>query len=293
MAYGGMIPGSVGSPGVGGYALKSHWDAVFRTKATEEMAIANDFDAPQGVDVVGDQLLIRIIPMITAQTLLGTAQADPTALNWVIDTILRVTQTPTFSYGAVSLPEHLTARLGAPDTGQLEAKYRQQLLAALNAAVDYNAGGLGPGISSIKGPGTLDKTQILDMQTTLATNSKNHVVVGVTEVNLKYHPSQIKYVGNIAEFANAATRGDAANPTVKGVILKAWGMTFAESGNINLSAGFYWNMMFAKSYGVLAWNQKPYVKPAQDYALASNIIGACDYCNVEVFDEDGVVFKSA
>jgi len=282
----GIRPGTEGAS-----ALKSRWDAVFRTKANEEMTIANDFDTPAGVEMIGDTLYIRIVPAITAQTLAGTSEG--TSPTYHTGTITRVSDTPTFGYGAVELPDHLITRLGQADAAQLEAKYRSQLLAALDVQVDYDAGGLGPGISTVKGPGNFDKTQILDMQTSLATNAKDHYKAGQTECHLKYHPSQIKYVGNIAEFANANTRGGADNPNVKGVILKAWGMTFAETGNINLSAGNYWNMMFVRSFAVLAWNRKPFVKPAQDFELTKRILAECDFCTLEVFDEDAVAFKSA
>src|SRR3990172_8256515 len=118
MPYGGMIPGTNASPGVGGRALKSYWDSVFRLKPTEEMAIANDFAPPEGVEKVGDQLLIRILPKLEAKTLAG-----PTALELDISTILRVTQTPTFKYVAVSLPDTLRDRLDGADVAQLTAKY--------------------------------------------------------------------------------------------------------------------------------------------------------------------------
>src|SRR3990172_8038295 len=118
----GIRPGTEGAN-----ALKSRWDAVFRTKANEEMAIANDFDTPQGVEMIGDTLYVRIIPAITAQTLASTDQG--TTPTYHVGTITRMSDTPTFSYGAVELPDHLVSRLGQSDAAQLEAKYRQQLLA--------------------------------------------------------------------------------------------------------------------------------------------------------------------
>jgi hypothetical protein len=288
VAYGGIRPGTEGAS-----ALKQAWDAVFHLKGFEEAAIVNDFDRPQGVDATGSTLNIRILPAVTARTAGDTAQLGVTDLTYETATILNVTDTPTFTYAIVGIPKNLSDRLGGPDTAQLEAGYRKQMLGAIMAAVDADGGSLGSGISTVKGPGNFDKSQILDCQTSLATNSKNHIVVGQTEVHLRYHPSQIKYIGNIAEFANANQRGDAANPNVKGVILKAWGMTFAETGNILFSGGFYWNMMFAKTFAVLAYNQAPQIDGTEEYGFSTLIKGHADYLNVEVFDEDAVTFKSA
>jgi hypothetical protein len=253
------------------------------------MAIGNDFDSGQ-LEMIGDTAYVRIIPKITASRLATTDQGSSPTYH--TGTVLRATVTPYFSYGAVELPDHLLSKLGAPESAALEAGYRKQLLAALDEDVDSLCGDLGPSISTVKGPANGDKSLILDMQTSLATNSKNHVVVGQTEVHLKYHPSQIKYIGNIAEFANANTRGDSANPNVKGVILKAWGMTFTETGSIDFSGGFYWNMMFAPLYAILAWNLKPRVKVPQDFELTKRLFGECESGPAEVFDEDAVVWKS-
>lgn len=284
----GITPGTEGAS-----ALKNRWDAVFRTKANEEMVIANDFDSPQGVEMIGDRLWVRIVPIISMNTLASTAQGQGAGILYHTTSISRVSAVPTFIYGAVQLPDHLVTRLGSPDSAQLEAKYRSQLLAALDAQVDADAGTMIAGFSAVKGPSNIDKVTLLDAQTTLATNAKQHYVAGSTQCHLKYHPSQMKNVNAIAEVANANFRGDTANPNVRGVILKAWGMTFAETGSVQFSAGNYQNALFVPSAVVLAWNRKPYVKPAQDFELTHNIYGQADYGFVEVFDEDGVTIKSA
>lgn len=288
MSFGGITPGGAGSA-----ALKRIWDADFRVQGFEEAKIAADFDKPQNVEVTGSLLTVRIVPRITAITAANTDQLDPPSLTYETASILTVTDSPTFSYGVVALPKNLTDRLGGSDTAGLTSSYRKLMLGMLNQAVDADAGSLASGISTVKGPGNFDKSQILDMQTALATNSRNHVEVGRTEMHLRYHPSQIKYIGNIAEFANANQRGDDANPNVRGVILKAWGMTFAETGNILFSGGFYWNMLYASSYAVLAYNQTPVVDDGEEYGFTTLIKGHADYLNVEVFDEDAVTFKSA
>lgn len=287
MAYAGITPGG---PGIN--ALRERWDARFLLKGFEEAEVVNDFDSPEGVDSVGEKIHIRIIPAVTAQTGGDSAELDPTALTYATDTILEVTDTPDYRYNVVALPNNLVARLGAPDTAKLEAGYRELMLGSLVAAVDYNGAGLFSGISTIRGPANADQALILDMQTALATAAKNHVQIGRTPMHLRYHPSQIKYVHSIAAYANAEQRGDAENPNVRGVILKAQGMTLQETGSINFSGGFYWNALYAKSYAVLAYNRKPHMLDKQPYGLANLLLGEVDFLTVEIFDEDGVAWKS-
>lgn len=289
MAYTGIRPGDEGLN-----ALRERWDARFLLKGFEEAAIVNDFDRPNEVKNVGEQLHIRIIPAITTQsTNDATAELDPTGLTYVSDAIEEVLATPSYVYNAVGLPNNLTLRLGEPDTAAIEAGYREMQLGSLVAAVDYAGGGLFPSISTVKGPANADQALILDMQTSLATNAKNHVTLGTTEMHLRFHPSQIKYVHAIAAYANAEQRGDKENPNVRGVILKAQGMTLLETGNINFSNGNYWNALYAKSFAVLAYNKAPHTLSAQKYGLTTLLLGEADYLVVEVFDSDAVAWKSA
>jgi hypothetical protein len=288
VSYASITPGG---PGVN--ALRERWDARFHLKGFEEAEIVSDFDQPEGVDSVGEQIHIRIIPAVTAQTGGDSSELDPTALNYASDTILEVTDTPDYRYNVVALPNNLVARLGAPDTAKLESGYRELMLGSLVAAVDYNGGGLFPGISAVRGPANADQALILDMQTALATGAKNHVKIGKTPMHLRFHPSQIKYVHNIAAYANAEQRGDSENPNVGGVILKAQGMTLQETGNINFSGGSYWNALYAKTYAVLAYNRTPHMLDKQPYGLSNLLLGEVDFLTVEVFDDDAVAWKSA
>lgn len=288
MAVQNILPGTLGLA-----ALKQSWDGQFRVQGFEEAVIGGDFDKPEGVTASGTQYNVRIVPRVTVRTATTTTEMDATNLTYETGTVLSVNDTPTMSYVIVGLPKNLTDRLGGPDTASLTAAYRKLMLGGLMAAVDADSGSLGPGISTVKGPGNFDQSQILDMQTSLATNARNHVSLGVTPMHLRFHPSQIKYVHNIAAYANAEQRGDAENPNVRGVILKAQGMTLAETGNIAFSGGFYWNMLYASSYAVLAYNQAPIIDGTEVLGFSTLVKGHADYLNVEVFDEDGVVFKSA
>ncbi len=285
MAILGILPGTEGV-----LALKSRWDAEFRLKAVEEATIVNDFDPVEGGGV-GDYLYIRIIPTATAQVLSTTTEGS--ALTYNESTILRVYGEPRAIHSSVAIPEHMVSRLGSPDAAKMEAGLRKTLLESLDVDMDSRAGSMATSIGTILGPSNFDKSFLLNAQGTLATNAKSHVKIGSTPMHLKYHPTQIKYLNSVAEIANAESRGDAENPNVKGVILKAWGMTFAETGNITTSAGKYWNMLFAKSAFARAWNKEPYTKVPQDLELNKVIIAYTDYILAEVFDEDCVILQSA
>lgn len=288
MAYAGI------TPGVGGInALRERWDARFLLKGFEEAEIVGDFDSPDGVKEAGEQLHIRIIPAVAAQSASDSAELDPTALTYITDVIQEVLEEPIYRYCVVGLPNNLLARLGEADTASLEAGYREQMLGGLNAAVDYNAGSLFTSVSAVKGPANADISLVVDMQGTLATNAKNHVKTGKTPMHLKFHPSQLKYINVISQFANAEQRGDKENPNVGGAIIKAMGMTLQETGSINFSGGFYWNALFAKSFAVFAKNRAPRMLERQPYGLTNLLLGETDFLNVEVFDEDAVAWKSA
>lgn len=284
---GSITPG--GSSGTN--AIKQRWDAVFHNAATEEMQIGQDFNEPSGVTEVGSQLNIRVMPKRTANTYAGTGTG--VSLTYDDTAIASVNGTPTFKMVAVRPTDVFYSRLGKEDSPKYEAAERKQCLLAIDEAVDQLCGAQGSGFSTLKGPGNLDKATLLDAQGTLATNAQSHVVLGQTPMHLKIHPTQIKYLHNIAEIMNAELRGDSENPNVKGVIVKAWGMTINETGNVQYTGGYYYNMLFAKTAQVLAWNMKPKVKPSQDFEATKLIIVEADACPVEVFDLDGLAIRSA
>jgi len=288
MAILGIVPGTEGV-----LALKSRWDAMFRTKANEEMAIAQDFDTPTGdVTMEGDFLYVRIIPTSTAYVLATTAEAQDT-LTYNESTVTRVSLTPRFIYSPFAIPDHMRSRLGDPDIGKLETGLRIQCLSAIDADVDTQAATLFQSISTVKGPFNADLANILDVKTALQTNAKEHVKQSSSVVHLKYHPSQIRFLNAIAQFANADARGDAENPNVKGFFIKAQGMTFNECGAVTLSGATYYNCAFARSAFMLAWWTKPKVKPPQDFELAKLFHTEADYAVGEIFDEDAVAWRSA
>lgn len=282
-----MTPG-----GDGAALLRTEYDADFRTKAYELPRIIADLDRPQGIDKVGNLLTVRIIPRFTATAL---AAADTGAsLTADANATTSVTASPVGRYGYVQVPEHELSKMARGEDNQLKGKIRDQLLGTVKESLDAYAGStLGPGISTAKGPLNFDKANLLDAKQSLRINARGHYDIKTSTVHVKYHPSQIKHIESIAEIMNADMRGDSENPNVSGYVVKAWGMTFGDSGNIYSSAGVVYNMIHLSSFAAAGWNQTPYNKPTQDYELQTRFIAYGEMAVVEVFDEDAVLFKSA
>jgi hypothetical protein len=270
--------------------LRTEYDADFKTKAYEDSVIVEDFDKPTGVEKIGNGLVIRIVPTISAQTLLSTGAG--TSLTYDTTTATSVTCAPVGRYGAVEIPEHLVAKMANGEETALKTAYRNQLMGSVKEGFDaYAALTVGPGIGTAKGPANFDKSGLLDAAQSLRTNAKSHA--NNAQVFVKYHPSQIKHIKSISEIMNADARGDSANPNVTGIMVKAWGMTFGESGNIYSSAGVVYNMLHLKSAFVRGYNQPAYLLEPQPFELVVRFIAYLEGGVVEVFDEDAVLYKSA
>lgn len=272
-------------------ALRSMWDAEFKLTAMEEGVIHPDIPR-SSAEKIGDAMYVRIVPFLTAQTLSSTGDADLGGLTADTGAITRVSTTPNRRYVAVGFPIHTTAALLGSDNANLRSAYRQQMRTTLDGAMDATAGALAGSLSVIKGPGNFDKATLLDMDQTLRTNGANHVKNG-TVTYLKYSPTQSKYLKAISEIMNADARGGADNPNVSGVLVKAWGIALAETGNIYFSGGNYWNMLFVGSAFAKGFNYEPGLLPEQTNGLADFFIGYAEYGFVECFDSDAVVLKSA
>jgi hypothetical protein len=272
--------------------VKTMYDADFRLKAYEDSVIVADFDMPQGVDKIGNSLVIRIVPTIAAQSLTSTGTGI--ALNYDGTTATSVSCNPVGRYGAVEIPIHLVAKMANGEETALKTAYRNQLMGSVKESFDAYAGStLGPGLSNTKGPANFDKTSLLDAKQTLRINAKSHYNMKTSQVFVKYHPSQVKYLESITEIMNADARGDSENPNVAGFVVKAWGMTFGESGNIYSAAGVVYNILHLKSAFVRGYNQPAFLLDPQPFELVTRFISYLEGGVVEVFDEDGILFKSA
>lgn len=271
--------------------MASQWDKEIKLKASEEAVIYPDFDKGN-IETSGDTWYVRVIPAVTVVAPSTTVELGPEDLTYESGAVTRVSASPIAAYGAVEIGRNVFSRLTSADGAATRAAYRTQIRATLDQKIDVEAGNMATAISTTLGPGNFDKAALLYAKRRLRTAAKSHYKNG-SMVHLKYHPSQIDQVESIAEIMNANLRGDASNPNVKGVVVNAWGMTLAETGNIPFSAGSYYNLLHLKPAFAFAFNEEPGVEPVQRAGLAERFIGYTDFAIVEVFDEDAVVQLTA
>lgn len=273
-------------------ALKSRWEAAYRAAPNEEALIIGDFDKPEGVERLDNKLYIRIVPVVTPIQIASSAHGSD-GNGYQTASITSVYAEPSFYGAIVQLPDNLKSNLGNPDFAQLEAVYRKQGLAALNSQFDGIGAQLALSVSTLKGPGNFDQTSLLDAINAVVTNAKEHVQIGTTRILVKYHPSQWKHLLAINVINQAYSRGDKANPLVKGLLVDALGAKFTETGNIAFSGGFYHNLIHAPQAFVWAWNLMPMVKPTQDFEFSKRIVLEGEGGGCEVFDADAVTYRTA
>lgn len=261
----------------------------------EESVIAEKLMRPVSVEKIGNVMYTRVLPRITANSAYAGTGLDVSALGHT-GTVEEIPCTPLFSYAFVELTDHLMSKLGKGDSGQVKAMYRKGLMKAVNVVFDADAGTLGSGFSNQLGlPSNFDQSLLLAAKGLLVTNAKEFVDFnsGTPNINLCYHPSQMQYVDAIPGITQAYARGDKQNPTVKGVVHDAWGLSLAETGNIYTAAGVAYNMLFTRQAGVAGYNLEAKLKGEQEDYLVTRIICEGEAGFDELFDECGVCIRSA
>jgi hypothetical protein len=290
MAAAGIRPANEGAN-----LTAQEWSEEIMTSPNEEGVIVKDVKvAVARKGGLGEQLHISIIPVVTVRELATSADGQGSGLTYETATIQEITVTPAFTYGVVELPDHLTNKLSDSREAATKAAYRKQLLAMLNTKQDVEVGELGTGfLSQLGGPGNFDKAGLLSALGTLTTNAKEFVKLrkgGRPAAHLKYHPTQLQYINAISEISNAYARGDGAGTSE--VVLDAWNMTLEETGNIYVSAGVAYNLLFTPEAIVIGYNQKPVIKPEQEFEFVVRMPASQEFGVAELFDEACVVWRS-
>lgn len=278
--------------GSGLNALTEEWTAEIMTKPNEEGVLVSKFSRPHDTKKIGNQLHMTIVPTIPATEL--SASADPLLVTPDHQELIEVTLSSTFSYNYVEISDTQFAKMMADRAGKLKAAYRKQLLAGLNTKQDTEGGELASSLSTQLGGGNFDQTLLVQAKGTLVINAKEFVRFndGVPSIHLVYHPTQMQYIDIIAGITQAYARGDKQNPAVKGVVHDAWGMSFAETGNVLVSGGFAYNLIFTPECFAIAYNEQPQLKAPQEYLYAVRILAKQEFGVAEVFDEAGVCVRT-
>lgn len=252
------------------------WSPELILLANEEMVIGKYFrDGTKGAQVINGQLNFRTIAALVASS---TNYATGATLTYNSNTEAVVNATPTFIYAGVQLPLSTLTRM--KNDVDLQKAYKAQAVAALQTSIDVGAAGQASNAGTTTGGATasVSKDLLTSSIGALVTSAKNKVQWGKTPLHIVIHPSQVKYTLQIQELMNANLRGDAANPNVSGVVLNGWGCTFAESGNIAVSAGnVASNMLYTDDTFAIAYNQEPEMLPIQDIEAYYNLIAIAEY----------------
>lgn len=271
--------------------LETQYRPRMSLATSEEMMIGNNFeDATEGVEKIGNAVVIRKVLAKNATTIAGTsASYDAGALTYEADTEQAITVSPTSKYGAVALSRMDLNRLLA--SAEYQKDVRTQLVRALSEAADIDCGALANSLSTaIVGSGAvdIDKTLLLSALAQLRTNAKRYAPPNGEQAYLVVHPLQFDNLLAIPEVTQAQMRGDSANPNVSGMVWDAWGLKCAISGNVVESGGAKHNLLHIKQSHVLGWTEKPMVLEPQASGLATLLISYAEYGVAEVWDEYAV-----
>jgi len=273
--------------------MEQSWRPRFGLEAQEELVVARGFSGADGVAKIGNTLNISKVLVKTSNNLSTSGQVDAGALSFEADTETNVAITARGDYGAVSLSRDGLMRLLR--STDYQAGVKRQLMMALTAGVDVQAGSLVPSLStSIVGSGAvpISKSLLLAGLGKLIQNAKNMFKLGETTCYLTVYNLQASNLLNIPEITAANVRGDSMNPNVTGRVWTAWGMSVAESGNISTSGGAAHNLLHIPDSHVLGYNQEPDLLDPQDSGLATFLIAYTSYAVGEVFDEWAVDIQS-
>lgn len=269
-------------PSVAGANLKyTDWASTIEVPAYESMTFI------QTIDDVGrpyGSKKVRFWDEVAYQTLAATSDAANADLTWTSGTPTVSTLTPSAIYIAVSYPEHEQDYV---EVG-LDSGIRQNIEAALGSGCDYVAAAAISSLTAGIGDASYHITAgDLRAQLQAIRIADPSVMVGEGVIYAVLHPGCIADLAGISEYANAEIRGDAENPQVRGIFMKAQGTLFRFTTNVptgNAVGGE--GALFGKRCFGIGWNSKPKMYREQD-GLAHNHIGYANLGSMVLFNNRG------
>jgi hypothetical protein len=266
--------------------LETQYRKRFSLDTSEKLVIAGAFDdATEGLQKLGNAIVLRKIAPKAAQTGTATAAMDPTGLTWEQDTEVTVTVSPTFRYCAYSLNKPAQTRLLADV--EFKRGVREQMTRGLSEAIDLSAGDLAASLATnIVGSGAvnLDQSLILSALSKLRIGAGRYFELGETKAFFDVHPKQVGQLFGITNYMNAQFRGQDNGPVATGVVVPGWGCTFRITGNVDDSGGALHNFLHVKESHVIGWNEKPMLLPEQPYGLDLLLIAFAEAGVAEFYD---------
>ena len=137
----------------------------------------------------------------------------------------------------------------------------------------------------------IDRAAILDADQKLAAGAKGYYRAGASGGIMIVGVAQKDDILTISEITSAQVRGDSANPTVTGWVAQAYGISFYESGNVQISGAVLNNVLFIKRAFAISFNQRPTVF-TQGYQMVNRIFCWADFGYGTVRDQYAVLIKT-
>lgn len=265
--------------------LKTTYDSEFGLDPTEESVVAGYVAQPMGAQKVGNTMTLRKIKAVAAGKYTGTTGLPANLSATTAQTEAAVTGTCTYGYGQLELDEPALTRL--VEEAAYRTGIRKQLAAAVNSQLDADLFALAPSLSASESGADIDDAMLRSALKQLATNAKGKFKLGQTPVRLFIHPSQIDSVLGVSTIREYQIRGSAGSAP-SGQMVNAYGISFAESGNVDLTAGSYSNALILPDAWAIGYNIKPSFLAEQQDGIVTRLIFRAEYIVVEWFDSSGV-----
>jgi hypothetical protein len=264
--------------------FKTIYDTAFGKDPTEESVIAGYVAQPLGGQKIGKEFVLRKLQAYSAQKYTGTSGL-PANLTNSVSAEAAVTSTMSYAYIALEVDEPAMTRV--VEDGAYRAGIRAQALAGVNSQVDADLFALNASLSSSESGADIDDAMLRSALKQLATNAKGKFKLGKTPVRLFINPTQIDSVLGISTIREYQIRGSAGSAP-SGQMVNAYGISFAESGNLAVNAGNYNNALLLPDAFAIGYNIKPSFLPEQQDGILTRFIVRAEYAVVEWFDSSGV-----
>ena len=259
-------------------------DDDFGLDPTEESVVAGYVAQPIGGQAMGKEFVLRKLQAYTAQKYTGTSGL-PSNLTNSISNEAKVTSDINYAYAILEIDEPAMTR--AVNEGPYRTGIRKQLMAAVNSQVDQDLFSLNSAFTASESGADIDDAMLRSALKQLSTNAKGKFKVGQTPVRLFISPTQIDTVLGISTIREYQIRGSAGSAP-SGQMVNAYGISFAESGNIIANGGNYNNALMLPDAQAIGYNIKPSFLPEQQDGILTRFIVRAEYGVVTWFNSSGV-----
>lgn len=204
---------------------------------------------------------------------------------------IEVTGTPQTSYIYVRTTLPAIARMMNDPTDM----FRKSMESSLQEGIDVACGVKATDLTNIVGSSADNITEALlqDAIVRAAVAMKEEFQPGVDELLFCFHPNQIDDVLAITNWTHAEKRGDGETPIAKGMILRANGVRFVETGNVAMTgSNTYNNPIFVpnKTFGI-GFNQEATVK-FEEQLMEKRLLGWVDFALLTMWENYGINYKT-